>query len=521
MMKAVTAKQMQQIESQWFDSGEITLPRLMDDVGRAIADWTKSDLHRHVTLANIVALAGKGNNGGDAIVAATHLARAGANSTIIICLERDRHDPLLDAARVAGVSITDATKPSQVADVSDICKRADVVIDGVLGFSISRPIDSRLGELLRAIRASSRRIAAIDVPSGADPSTGHFDPLGLPADVTLSVGLVKIGTAIRFGDPGFGNEHHLLDVGVPRRFTKHIATKVISARSAASLLPKRRATAHKGDFGRTLLIVGSESYIGAAVLATAACARSSVGLLTVAVTPGLKPAIAAAVPEATFIDLPTDQSGEIIADKAVTKLRPAIKDFESVLIGCGLGIGDAQRSLIKLLVSDRALWSNSVAVVDADALTMLAEMDIQNPCGGQLVLTPHPGEMARLLRTTIAGVQEDRLGAVQRAAKMVDGVVVLKGASTLIAKPDGTVSVNMHPNSALARGGTGDALAGLTAGLASQIPSYDAATLAVHIHSLAGEIAANQLGEYGMAASDVVKRIPFAFRELASLQRQV
>ena len=267
--------------------------------------------------------------------------------------------------------------------------------------------------------------------------------------------------------------------------------------------------------------MGSESYIGAAVLATVACARSSVGLLTVAVTPGLKPVIAAAVPEATFIDLPTDLGGEIIADKAVAKLRPAIRNFESVLIGCGLGIGDAQRSLIKLLVSDRALWSNSVAVVDADALTMLAEMDIRNPCGGQLVLTPHPGEMARLLRTTIAGVQEDRLGAVRRAAKMVDGVVVLKGASTLIANPDGTVSINMHPNSALARGGTGDVLAGLTAGLAAQIPSYDAATLAVHIHSLAGEIAANQLGDYGMAASDVVKRIPVAFRELASLQRQV
>ena len=517
-MKAVTAQQMRDIESQWFDSGATTLPKLMDDVGRAIADWTISDLIRHIALANITALAGKGNNGGDAIVAATHLARAGANSAIIICADRDRDDPLLDAARVAGVSITDATDQSQIEEVSAICKRSDVVIDGVLGFSISRPISNQLGRLLRLVRESSRRVAAIDVPSGADASTGHFDPLGLPADVTLSVGLVKIGTAIRFGNPEFGPEHHVLDVGVPNRFTKHISTEVVSARSAANFLSERPATAHKGDFGRTLLLVGSESYIGAAVLATAACARSSVGLLTVAVTPALKPVIAATVPEATFVDLPTSPSGELIPKAAFEKLRKTIKDVDSVLIGCGLGIGDAQRELIDLLVSARGLWSHSVAVVDADALTMLAEMEIQNPCGGRLVVTPHPGEMARLLRTSIASVESDRLGSARQAAEKLGGTVVLKGASTLIANPDGSVRINMRPNSALARGGTGDVLAGLTAGLAAQLPSYDAATLAVYVHSLAGEIAANLLGEYGMTASDVVKHLPAAFRELASLQ---
>ena len=518
-MKAVTAQQMQDIESQWFNSGATTLPKLMDDVGRAIADWTLSDLGPRFKLANVAVLAGKGNNGGDAIVAATYLARAGVNTTIIICLDRDREDSLLRAAIVAGVSITDATSPSQVSEVSGICERADIVIDGVLGFSISRPIDARLGNLLRAVRESSRRIAAIDVPSGADPDTRRFDPNGLPADVTLSVGLPKIGTAVQFGDTAFGREHHVLDVGVPNDLTQHIPTEVISMESAASLLPERPATAHKGNFGRTLLIVGSESYIGAARLATAACARSSVGLLTVAVAPSLKHTISVAVPEATFIDLPTNRSGELIASDAHRILAPIISDVESVLIGCGLGIGDAQHELIERLFSDQSIWAETHAVVDADAITIMAEMGIPNPCGDRLVLTPHPGEMARLLRTSIPSVESDRLGSVKRAAGQLGAVVVLKGASTLIASPGGSVHINMQPNSALARGGTGDVLAGLTAGLAAQMQGFDAATLAVHVHSRAGRIAADELGQYGMTASDVVDRIPAAFRELASLQR--
>lgn len=519
-MKAVTAQQMQDIESRWFESGATTLPKLMDDVGRALADWTIADLDRPVTLANVVVLAGKGNNGGDAIVAATYLANAGANVSVLLCLKRDPGDTLLKAARIVGVSVIDVSDAYETSEVARVCQRADIVIDGVFGFNISRPIDARLGHLLRVIRESSNRIAAIDLPSGADPDTGCFDPNGLPADVTLSVGLPKIGTAVRFGDTAFGRDHYALDVGVPKHLTQHISTEVITSQSAANLLPKRPATAHKGDFGCTLLVVGSESYIGAAVLATAACARSSVGLLTVAVLPSLKPIIAAAVPEATFIDLPTNPNGELIMGEALNRLKPKIQEVQSVLIGCGLGIGRSQRELIKRLVADSPLWSSTVAVVDADALTMMADLRIASPCEGRLVVTPHPGEMARLLHSSIADVEADRLGSVRRAAAQLGAVAVLKGASTLIADPNGTVRINMRPNAALARGGTGDILAGLTAGLASQMPTFDAATLAVCIHSIAGQLAADALGEYGMSASDIVDRIPAAFRELASLQSQ-
>lgn len=520
-MKAVTAQQMQDIESQWFESGATTLPQLMDDVGKAIADWTISDLTRHVALSNIAVLAGKGNNGGDAIVAATYLARAGANVTVVLCLHRGDDDPLLDTARVAGVSTVDASGAYDASDVTDIFRRADIALDGVFGFSISRPIDARLGNLLRIVRESSQRVAAIDLPSGTDPDTGHFDPMGLPADITLSVGLPKIGTAVRFGDTAFGREHHVLDIGVPKSLTRHIQTEVVSPESAAQLLPRRPLSAHKGDFGRTLLVVGSEAYIGAAILAAAACARSSVGLLTVAVTPSLKPAIAAAVPETTFIDLPTNPGGEINAAETYSRLCPAIADVDSVLIGCGLGIGDAQSELIPQLFADRGLWSNTTAVIDADALTIMAEFGISPPANGRLIVTPHPGEMARILRTGTADIEAHRLASVKLAAVHLGAIAVLKGASTLIANPSGDVRTNMRPNSALARGGTGDVLAGLTAGLAAQMQSFDAATLAVYVHSIAGQLATDELGEYGMTASDVVQRIPAALRELASLQSRV
>ena len=400
--------------------------------------------------------------------------------------------------------------------VAEFCQRADIVIDGVFGAGTTRPIDQRLGGLFRAVSRVSQRIAAIDIPSGADSDTGHFDPNGLPADCTLSIGLPKLGTALRFGQPEFGIEHHVIDVGVPAQLTRHIRREVITDETASQWLPKRPATSHKGDHGRTLLIVGSEAYPGAAVLATLACARSSVGLLTVAATQSVSAAVAANAPEATHINLPVTSDGAIDVSGAMTVLSRAIQSVDSVLIGCGLGISDPNRTLLEGLFSNRDIWVDTVAVVDADALTMMSGTSLWDALDGKLIATPHPGEMARLLDSNVVEVESDRLAAVQRATDMLDGVVVLKGASTLIADRSHRLRINMRPNSGLARGGTGDVLAGLTAGLAAQLSPFDAASLAVYLHGVAGEIAAAEVGVHGMTASDVIERIQTAFRRLAS-----
>ena len=518
MMKAVTAYEMQRIESEWFDSGRQTLENLMDQVGSSIAEWVVGALHRPAALCNIAVLAGKGNNGGDAIIAAKYLAGAGAKVDIILCLPRGSDDPLLKSARDSGVRITDASQLQRQGRTQavEICGRADIVIDGVFGFSISRPIDGGLGALFRAVRDASSRIVAIDLPSGAHPDTGSFDANGLPADCTLSVGLPKIGTALRFGHPEFGREHHVLDIGVPDGLTDGVKSAILTDELCSGFLPPRSALSHKGDHGRALLIVGSGAYPGAAVLAAKACARSSVGLLTVAVDPSVKPIIAAAVPESTYLDLPALPDGHTDAVRAVELLLPAVQRVDAVLIGSGMGVSQGNRALLERLFAARDEWRDTVAICDADALTMMAGSDTWDASDGNVIVTPHPGEMSRFLGTDIASVEADRRSAVERAAHMVGGVAVLKGASTLIADADGRLRINMRPNSGLARGGTGDALAGLTTGLAAQSDPFDAASIGVHLHSVAGEMATSEIGEYGLTASDVIGYIPAALRQLAS-----
>lgn len=515
-MKAVTAQQMQRIETEWFDSGRQTVAGLMDRVGRSIAEWTEGALDRPVALSTVALLAGKGNNGGDAIIASKYIAMAGANVYLILCLPRSGDDSLLQPARAAGVRVIDATQGDCQYQAVDICGHADIVIDGVFGFSFSRQIDHRMGSFLGAIRNASSRIAAIDLPSGTNPDTGAFDHNGLHADYTLSVGLPKIGTALRFGNPEFGHDHHVLDVGIPHDLTDDIQTEILTTQLCIDLLPRRSDLAHKGDHGRALLIVGSAAYPGAAILAAMACAKSSVGLLTVAVNPAIKPAVAVAVPESTYIDLPTLPNGDTDADGAADLLVPAMQRVDAVLIGSGMGISGGNHRLLGRLFGVREEWQETTLVIDADALTMLSMAGAWSELGGEVVVTPHPGEMARMLGTEIETVEADRFSAAQKAAKLVGGIAVLKGASTLIADPDARLRVNVRPNSGLARGGTGDALAGLITGLATQLPPFDAASLGVYLHSVAGGLASEDIGEYGLTASDVITYIPDAFRQLAS-----
>ena len=515
-MKVVTAAQMQRIESDWFDSGRQTLDDLMDLVGRSIAEWTVDALAKPVALCNVALLAGKGNNGGDAIIAAKHLANAGANVDLILCLARNNEDSLVRQAAQAGVGIIDASKLDNRRQAVEICGRADIVIDGVFGFSISRPIDDQLGGFLREIRDASNKIAAIDLPSGANPDTGDFDANGLAADYTLSVGSPKIGTALRFGNPEFGSEHHVLDVGIPNDLTNGVKSELLTRALCAGLLPRRSALSHKGDHGRALLVVGSSAYPGAAIMATRACAKSSVGLLTAAVDPSIKPAIAAAVPESTYLDLHALSDGDTDVGQAVDLLLPSLRRVGAVLIGSGMGVSDGNRELLERLFAVRDDWRETVAVCDADALTMMAGSDLWDASDGIVIVTPHPGEMSRLLGTDIESVETDRLSSVRNAADLVGGVAVLKGASTLIADNEPRLRINMRPNSGLARGGTGDVLAGLITGLAAQLAPFDAASLGVYLHGVAGELATSEVGEYGLTASDVVDKIPAAFRQLAS-----
>ena len=514
--KIVTAAEMLDIEERWFATGEITLQALMDRVGRAIADWILTDLGDDGRKSHVLALVGKGNNGGDAIVAAKYLCESGVAVTVATALPRYDDDPLMIEFVAAGGTVIELNGDAPEHTLSNLCDKTDLILDGVFGFSISRPIEEPIASLFRVAKSSGKKVVAIDVPSGANPDSGTFDPNGLPADVCLPVGLHKLGPATRFGEPWYGDRIEVLNVDMPVHLPSHIRREVNDLDLARSLLPDRSATGHKGDFGRALMYAGSNFYVGAAELAAQSCTRSGVGLVAVATPTSVFEAIAGNVPEATYIPLDEDVNG-VLPGPAFNVLKDRIPAVDSVLMGVGISLSYGVRALLERLVSDHELWDDCTVVLDADGLTLASSIDRWwEVFDGDLIITPHPGEMSRLLGIAIDEVQADRVGAVETAAQRFNCVCVLKGATTLIASPDGRMRVNMQPNNALARGGTGDVLAGLITGIAAKSNPFDAASLGVFIHSLSGRFAAEDLTPYAMTASDLIKYLPRAFRELAS-----
>lgn len=514
--KIVTAAEMLAAENRWFESGEIDIDSLMDRVGKAIADWVLDDLGDLSSELHVLALAGKGNNGGDALVAARYLLNEGVNATVALVMPRDDTDPLISNFQSDGGSVIDLDGKAGPRNLSNLCAKTNLILDGVFGFSISRPIEVPISTLFDVVKSSGRKVVAIDMPSGANPDTGEFDPNGLPADVCLSVGMHKVGPAVRFGDAPFGDEMVALQVGMPPDLTRHIKREVNTLALARRLLPSRGRTGHKGNFGRSLLLAGSNTYVGAASLAARACVRTGVGLVTLATPTSAYQALAGSIPEATYVPLDEDANG-VIPGIAFAALQERLPEMDSALIGVGIGLSDRTRELVSRLTYQREIWEDCTVVFDADGLTLVSQMPGWSEVfKGNLVITPHPGEMSRLLGISVQEVEANRLETAQMAAERFNCTTVLKGATTLIASPDGRLRVNMMPNDGLARGGTGDVLAGLITGLAARTDPFDAASLGVHIHSLSAKSARDELTPYAMTASDLVSRLPDAFRALAS-----
>ena len=513
--KIVTAAEMLAIENQWIDSGSINLEELMDRVGHEIAKWILSTIVDTHNRIKVLALVGKGNNGGDALVASRYLLEAGVDTSAALVLPREENDPLLRDFRDAGGSVIKLKGMSGPRKLSNLCDKADLILDGVFGFSISRSIEEPVSMLFDSVKSSGKKVVAIDVPSGANPDTGEFDTNGLPADVCLPVGLHKLGPAIRFGDECYGSDITPLNVGIPSELTLNIKREVNNLDLARSLLPLRERIAHKGDFGRSLLLCGSKTYVGAASLAAQACVRSGVGLVTLATPTSVYQTLAGNIPEATYIPLNEDLDN-VLPDLAFATLEERFPHMDSALVGVGVGLSSGASELVSRLISREEIWYECNVVFDADGLTIASQTpnwsDVFN---GNLIITPHPGEMSRILGIPISEVEADRLEAVQTAAQRFNCTVVLKGATTLIASQDGRLRVNMMPNHGLARGGTGDVLAGLITGLAAKSDPFDAASLGVYLHSLSAKYAREALTPYAMTANDLVSYLPRAFRALA------
>ncbi len=470
-----------------------------------------------MSAPRVVFIVGPGNNGGDGLVAARHLHRWHSGVIVVILGPRPDDDPKRGLALDAGVAIV-GEDDNPFAALERALPSAVLVVDAVLGIGASRPLEGSIRDAIKLVKAERARrstlhVLALDVPTGIDADTGNTDPNALDADVTVTFGFPKHGH-FRFPAAACVGRLVVADIGVPDALADDIADEVVTSSWARTQLPRRPLDSHKGSFGRVLALAGSRSYVGAAYLACMGAARSGAGYVTLAVTPMVQALVSAKLTESTYLLLPDDGDG--VADpEAAGTLRDAMPACDALLVGCGLGQNDTTRLLLdRLLLSPVSL--PLPAVIDADALNFLASTSgWWERLKADAVLTPHPGEMARLMKCGITEVESDRIGVARRAAAEWGVTVLLKGAFTVAASPDGRVRVLPFANPALATAGTGDVLAGCVAGLLAQgLPPFDAASLGAFLHASAGELAAGAIGEAGVIAGDLLPLLPKAMHTL-------
>ncbi|MCX6005104.1 MAG: NAD(P)H-hydrate dehydratase [Chloroflexi bacterium] len=518
-MKVVTAEQMRNIDRMAAQAG-ITTEFLMENAGRSVAEETRNYVGNIVGRASL-AIAGPGSNGGDALVAARYLQDWGAEVTVYMLSARSPGDKNLALAKEHGVNIIYSEKDRKFTKLKSLISSAEIIIDGILGTGKARPLEGLFKEILSRLNSEKLRrpeitVVAVDIPTGLDADTGQVDPDCLPADLTITLGLPKPGL-YNFPGAGRAGKKVIADIGIPVGFSNDIRTELMTPKWAKSALPARPASANKGSFGRMLAVVGSENYIGAAYLACMGAARVGAGVVTLATARSLQPVLASKLTEVTYAPLPEARKG-IISRKASEAILGILPYYRVLLMGCGLGQHINMKEFIKSILFNLPGKSPAL-VLDADALNILSEVPgWWRKFKADVIMTPHAGEMARLLGISIEKVQSNRLETARKAAGEWQKVVVLKGAFTVIAEPGGHARISDAANPGLATAGTGDVLAGAIAGLAAQsISLYDAASLGVYLHAMAGEKVCNEFGDTGMLASDLLPVLPKVIKGLKAL----
>jgi NAD(P)H-hydrate epimerase len=492
-MKAVTTEQIRQLDQRTIAAGtpgEV----LMERAGYAVARTAVEFLKRHDSRSALL-FAGKGNNGGDAIVAARHLAGAGCHATLVLLCPRGelQGDSLTHFRKLAGVEVVEW--PGELP-------AAGVVVDGLLGTGLKDEVREPYAAATKFINALRLPVVAIDIPSGLDSDTGEVHGVCVRADVTVTMGLPKIGL-LKPAAADFVGRIEVADIGFPRQFVDEIQTDVELITRADIVLPERRRTAHKGDFGHLLVVAGSEGYTGAPVICAHAAARTGVGLVTLAVPREIYAIVASSCP-------PEVMPRPVTFDE----LSPNyLSQFDAIAIGPGLGQKPEVQKAVWRLVTSAA----TPMVVDADALNALAQgVAALKKVHARMVVTPHPGEMGRLVGKSAKEVQADRWEIARGFAQEYGVVTVLKGAGTVVADRSGKLWINSTGNPGMAKGGMGDALTGIIGALLAQgLDPLDAARAGVFVHGLTGDLAAEKHNETAMLVSDLILSLGAAFDAIA------
>jgi NAD(P)H-hydrate epimerase len=509
-MKIVSAAEMREIDRVTSDRFGVPSLTLMENAGTAVADFVAS---QYPSAKRIGVICGKGNNGGDGFVVARQLHQAGKEVRVLLLAEpaelRGDAAEMFTKLPIAPVTVTshDQLKAASARAVFG----ADVLVDAILGTGFRPPVSGLYAEAIAALNAVSAPVVAVDIPSGADA-----DVMGEQVGAVARADAVVTFTAPRpahiFGMLTAGPTV-ISPIGSPdQAIVSSLQLNVITPRDLAPLIGPRPRAANKGSFGHVLLLGGSLGKAGAAAMAGMAVLRAGAGLSTVATAKSVMATVAGFHPELMTEPLDDTDAGSISVRALQQGRMDSLAERKTVLaVGPGISRNSETAEFVREVVKKYKV----PVVLDADGLNAFEDRAAElKKIAGTLIITPHPGEMARLIGSTIPAVQHGRLNVARTFAREHDAIVVLKGHRTLIAQPDGTVWVNTTGNPGMATGGTGDILTGMVAGLIAQNPDRiaDAVMAAVHLHGLAGDVACESMGEQSLVATDLLKALPEAFR---------
>ena len=527
-MRVLSTEQMREADRRTIE--EIGIPSivLMENAGHQVVSAmqaTFGDLDERP----VAVLCGRGSNGGDGFVVARTLWQQGVDvKTFLLgraeAVSGDAAVNLriiqklgLPLVEVAEHDDGDGETPTRSWEaVRDDVLSCDLVVDAILGTGLSKPLDGLLRKVISDVNASDVLVVAIDLPTGLPLVQADADPSllsegdAMEAEITVTLGAPKVPLLVAPAE-GWAGELVVADIGIPSSVIESVPgerLEVITPEEVRRLIPHRPTDAHKGDFGHVLVVAGSTGKTGAAVLAGLGALRSGAGLVTVATPQRCVESIAAGAPEYMTLPLPDTDDGTLSADALESVL-----DFpcDVVAVGPGLGTTPGVAALVVGLIEQAEV----PVILDADALNVLGDPSrLAARQGRETIITPHPGEMGRLCGLTSAEVQSDRIGVARRFAVDHHVTVILKGANTVVAGPDGTSWLNLTGNPAMAAGGVGDVLTGVTAAWLGQLGRADiACQVAVYVHGLAGDIAADERDVMALTATDVVKHLSQAVTE--------
>ena len=511
-MKIVSAAEMREIDRATSERFGVPSLTLMESAGSAVARFILSD---YAEAYRISVVCGKGNNGGDGFVVARKLKEAGRTVRILLlCAPEELHG---DAA-IMFKKLT--TPPLVVRDVRGLESAdagemwaADLIVDAVLGTGFRPPVSPLYAAAIGKMNESAAPVVAVDIPSGADADAMQT-PGGTMARASAVVTFTSPRLAHVFADLTAGPTVIVPIGSPPEAIVSHLGLHLSTPADFAALLAPRQRDANKGIYGHVLVIGGSLGKAGAAAMAGFAALRAGAGLSTVATPKSVLATVAGFRPELMTESLEETSSGTIALDNLKSGSMDPLVDRKTVLaIGPGISRNPQTAEFVRSTVQRFA----TPMVVDADGLNAFEGKAGELSDGGRtMVITPHPGEMARLTGWSVTDIQANRVDVARQFAREHKVIVVLKGHRTLIASPDGTVWVNSTGNPGMATGGTGDVLTGMVAGLMAQHLQHvlEATALAVYLHGLAGDLAAGEVGENSLVATDLVRFLPKAFEQV-------